>query len=363
MKFHSSYLTIRSKRPSLICFLICAFLLVLPSLLYAQDEGVIQNKVDCSIPKDVTVGQPGAEGASTTVKIGLYLIDIKEIQDPQQTFLIDAFLNFSWLDSRLSQKVLGRSLQGCKVQRNDIWFPSVFPVNVKSADIKIPKVSVDDEGHVRYQFRLWGEFSSDFDFTEFPFDQQILTLVFSAFGEDVGKVTFEVDEAHTGSRDKFSVEGWTVKLIQPEQRAEYHAPQGRYISEFHFRLLAKRFRGYYLWKVLLPLFFIVLMAWGVFWVDLTQIPPRIGLATATVFTLIAYRFSLGLTLPKISYFTRMDQFILLSTILVFFALGTAISSSRLASQGKHALAEKIENWAKRLYLVLLAIILVIIFLI
>jgi len=47
---------------------------------------------------------------------------------------------------------------------------------------------------------------------------------------------------------------------------------------------------------------------------------------------------------------------------VFLALGTAIATSRFASQGRKELAVKIEKWAKIIYLILFAIILVITFL-
>ena len=106
------------------------------------------------------------------------------------------------------------------------------------------------------------------------------------------------------------------------------------------------------------LLMIVLMAWAVFWIDPSAIGPQIGLSTATIFTLIAFRFSLGFQLPKVSYFTRMDKFVFASTVLVFLALGAAIATSRLASQGNKELANRIEKWAKIIYLGIFAIIII-----
>ncbi len=48
-------------------------------------------------------------------------------------------------------------------------------------------------------------------------------------------------------------------------------------------------------------------------------------------TLIAYRFLLGGMLPRISYLTRLDYFLLGSTVLVFLALVEAACTSRLAT--------------------------------
>ena len=57
-----------------------------------------------------------------------------------------------------------------------------------------------------------------------------------------------------------------------------------------------------------------------------QIGAQIGISTATIFTLVAFRFSLGHLTPQVSYFTRLDKFVLLSTILVFIALAGAVAT-------------------------------------
>jgi len=338
-------------------------ILAVPSILSAQEEEEAEGSSDCSIPKDLSLSRPDPEGPSTTVKIGIFLLDIKEIKDVSQSYVVDAFFNASWKDPRLSKKVLGKSLKGCIIKKDEIWFPNAFSLSTRSREFRLEELSVDDDGNARYQLRYFGEVSSDFDFTKFPFDEQILTFVISAFGDDAENLKFEEDKEHSGVRERLSVEGWELELIEPLYRQEYHAPTGRYLSQIHFRISAERERGFYIWKVLLPLFFIVMMAWAVFWIDPSQVGPQIGLSTATVFTLIAYRFSLGFTLPKISYFTRLDIFTMFSTILVFLALGTGIATSRIATQGRKELAVKIEKWARIIYPVLFLIIIAATFLV
>lgn len=363
MKF--KYLTPipRLRIKSFINPLLLILILAVPSVVFAQEKERAESSSDCSIPEDLSLSRPDPEGAPTTVKIGMFLIDIKEIKDVSQSYVADAFFNISWKDPRLSKKMLGKSLKGCKIEKDEIWFPSAYAVNARSREFRLKKLSVDDDGNARYQFRYLGELSSDFDFTKFPFDKQILTFVFSAIGDDAENLKFEEDKERSGAREKFSVEGWQLELIEPLYRQEYHTLTGRYVSQIHFRISAERQRGFYIWKVLLPLFLIVMMAWGVFWINPSQVGPQISLSTATVFTLIAYRFSLGFTLPRISYFTRVDIFIMYSTILVFLVLGTAIATSRIASQGRKELAVKIEKWARIIYLVLFLIIIAATFLV
>lgn len=363
MKF--KYLTpiSRLRIKSFINLLLLILILAVPSVVFAQEEKKAESGSDCSIPKDLSLSRPDPEGVPTTVKIGVFLIDIKDIKDVSQSYVVDAFFNASWKDPRLSKKTLGKSLKGCKIEKDEVWFPNSYVVNARSREFRLEKLSVDDDGNVRYQVRFVGELSSDLDFTKFPFDKQILTFVFSAFGDYAENLKFEEDKEHSGARGMFSVEGWELELIEPQYRQEYHAPTDRYISQIHFRISAERQRGFYIWKVLLPLFLIVMMAWAVFWIDPSQVGPQIGLSTATVFTLIAYRFSMGFTLPRISYFTKVDIFIMYSTILVFLVLGAAIVTSRIASEGRKELAVKIEKWASIIYLVLFLIIIAAMFLV
>lgn len=100
------------------------------------------------------------------------------------------------------------------------------------------------------------------------------------------------------------------------------------------------------------------MAWAVFWINPKNLGPQVGLSTATVFTLIAYRFSIGFSIPKVSYFTRLDQFVFLSTVLVFAVLGIAVATSKVASDDNVELAKTIEKWARSIYIVLFMLVII-----
>ena len=87
------------------------------------------------------------------------------------------------------------------------------------------------------------------------------------------------------------------------------------------------------------------MSWLVFWIDPTQFGPQIGLAATAVLTLIAYRFLLGQLVPRISYLTRLDIFIMGSTILVFLGMVEAVVVARIA-QKQERLARRIDRMSR-----------------
>ena len=63
-------------------------------------------------------------------------------------------------------------------------------------------------------------------------------------------------------------------------------------------------------------------------------------------TLIAYRFALGNLLPRISYMTRLDYFLLGSTVIVFLALVEVTATSRFVFLGRESLARKLDKYSR-----------------
>jgi len=66
-------------------------------------------------------------------------------------------------------------------------------------------------------------------------------------------------------------------------------------------------------------------------------------------TLIAYRFMVGAGIPVIPYLTRMDLFILGSTILVFLALIQAVLTSLMLNSGKAKRARWLDRVCRLLF--------------
>ncbi len=97
---------------------------------------------------------------------------------------------------------------------------------------------------------------------------------------------------------------------------------------------------------------IIFMAWTVFWLQPNIVPPRIAISTASIFSLIALGVSIRLGLPKVSYTTTADVFVLGCTLMVFVALGVAVIGSRWASADKMERALKLNAVARWVYMLL-----------
>jgi len=323
--------------------------------LFAQNS----DKDPCSIPAGIKVTRPDENGPPTVINIGFFLLDLKEIKDSDATFTADILFNVTWNDPRLSKQSLGKSIENCEIPINEIWFPKILDINRRSGESKFDDVvNVNDKGEVRFIKRMIGVFDNDYLYNEFPFDKQTLHVTIASYDYGPQDLVFKVNKVKSGIKDKLSLEGWdNIMLLDPAVETINIEDQNRNISRIDFRISAERSRGYYIWKIILPLCFIVLMAWAVFWIPPSAIGPQVALSTATVFTLIAYRFSIGFQLPKISYFTKMDTFVFACTLIVFIALAVAIGTSNMASKGHVERASRIEKAARMLYLLLFLVIL------
>ena len=72
-------------------------------------------------------------------------------------------------------------------------------------------------------------------------------------------------------------------------------------------------------------------------------------------TLIAYRFAVDSQLPRLPYMTRLDAFILTSTLLVFFSLIEVLVTTILDNNQQTQRAKKIDRYCRVIFPVIFVI--------
>ena len=102
-------------------------------------------------------------------------------------------------------------------------------------------------------------------------------------------------------------------------------------------------------KVIIPLVLIVMMSWAVFWIEPTDTGTQVGLAVTAMLTLIAYRFAVDSDVPKLPYLTRLDAFILFSSVLVFLSLIEVMVTTKLAGRSRLELARNIDRHCRWIF--------------
>lgn len=294
--------------------------------------------------------RPDPDGTPTRVTVGIFVLDVIEIDDPSQEFTADIFWRLQWRDERLALAGREGGSQERVMPISEIWTPGLTALNRREVTALLPEVArVDAQGTVTYEQRVFGTFGARLDLREFPADTQTLEARVVSYHYSPQELGLEIDPK-SGMLPEPSIVGWRLEAGEPELEPLVVLGAVRDFAGLTFRLRAERETAHYVLSVAIPLLLIAGMAWSVFWIPPQFLPSQTSVSTASVFTLIAFRFSVKLSLPEISYLTLADQFVLAVTFLVFGALATAIVTGRLAKTGREEQANTIDRWARWIYL-------------
>jgi hypothetical protein len=294
--------------------------------------------------------RPNASGEATSVTFGIYIFDIDEIDDVNQRFSVDMFTIVSWHDPRMALPENERIGQIRSFPMDGIWTPQGLIVNDRGLSMQLPRVAIiDDLGNVVYRQRFSGELAVALELEEFPFDTQRLPIDFVSYRYSPDEVLFSVNTDIRGDPGSFSAAGWHMRIVEPEFGELTVPAAGLARSRLTYYIEAQRNAQYYLLTMFLPMSLIIFMSWTVFWLQPDIVPARIGISTASIFSLLALGFSIRLSLPAVSYMTRADLFVIGCTLLVFVALGVAVIGSRWASSDRMGQALRLNAVARWLY--------------
>ena len=280
---------------------------------------------------DVT-SRPSAGGTPTEVRMQLLLLDLQSISAAEQNFTANFAWAARWNDERLRHDDTGSRT----VSLSDIWHPRLQLINRQRLQKSFPDTAqVSPEGEVVVVQRVWGQFSQPLVLHDFPYDHQKLNIELLATMHEPGSVVLVPDEEFPSNvRDGLSISDWSIESWVAEALNRSIARTDRTSPGFNLSLKVERRHRYHLVNVILPLLMIICMSWVVFFIHPKNANPRISVSVTAMLTLIAYRFAVGASLPKSGYLTRMDWFILGSSVLVFTSLLEVVVTYYLAENDK-----------------------------
>lgn len=193
-----------------------------------------------------------------------------------------------------------------------------------------------------------GQFRQRFDFKKFPFDTQKLVITIrsghrSSSNPEIvwpkgnASVTFLTpEEGAFIDLEKYIknnyLKEWKVISANIESREIVDENvYDRWLSKrithnenvLDLKIKIERYSQYYIFKIILPVFLILIVAWSVLWIPTKELESRLTTSIVALLALIAYNFVFEDDIPKLSYLTSLDRFILLS--YVFCAIPTFMS--------------------------------------
>ena len=275
------------------------------------------------------------------VKADLLIEDVHEISGKDLDFESSFTLWAHWKDSRVANVL--KELNVYKSEGKPLFLCDYSPQSVIGDSRKIfdpvieffnrkgkPNfqygmqdwIEIFSDGTVQSRIRDKSKFKARFDFKRFPFDSQILTYElwseYPAFMVEINadepgmseyketKYAFE-----NGDQEGITIPGWKLESVDYENYS-YIENDGYPYTGFILQLEVSRQSSYYLFKIILPIMFILIISWSVFWVRGSQLEAKVNVTIVCLLSLIAYNFIIDEDLPKLPYLTFLDSFILLS---------------------------------------------------
>ncbi len=302
--------------------------------------------------------RPNAGGSAERVQVEFALLDIDDIDDKQQRFSIDAYFEIKWQDHRLAVEPGEEQVNRTRVFSPDkIWTPGLTIVNDRGLSLKLPElVYVDSNGNAALRQRISGSLASNLKLQKFPFDTQRLSIDIVSYKHTPAELTYSANTTFIGDTSKFSADGWDFELQQPEFSVFKLVEDRAGAAQLTLPISATRHFGFFILTLALPMTLILFLTWTVHWLQPDIAASRLGMSTATVFSLIALGVSFRLSLPQIDYLTQADRFVMYSTILVLISLGITVLATRWVNEDRLSDAVRLTLYTRWIFPLIFALI-------
>lgn len=306
----------------------------------------------CTLPTMRTDVAPIREdGGPVQVNASFIVLDILGVDDVTQQINVDIGATLAWQDLRLI------SLEGCRFARSEVWVPDLVLQNSSSLrtarNNARDQVVIGAEGRVSYRQRFFGDISTYHNLRNFPFDTHDFAITFMPVGTGAATLKFVPDQANTWLSDQLNISGWHVNTLSLQEQQAKLRESGHFLSMLTLTISADREVNYYLFRIMLPLFFVVAMSWVIFWVPPNRFEFQIGLGATSMLTVIAFNLAVAGSLPPLGYLTVLDQILIWSIAIVFLAIAEALVTGLYVVNGHEARAHQIDRWARVIFPILL----------
>ena len=288
--------------------------------LAAEDRCTVA--VQSALANSTSISQPPSVDGPTVVDVSLSVVEITDIDVLNGRFQFQAYVNFSWCDTRLAfdseNSPRERVYVGSEAlkQLEKTWSTDLSMVNeVEGMRVRKRELSIRDDGRVRVRGHFSAHLAAPFDLNRFPFDSQILPIQVASLTWNENIVSLRIAPGGIGVDQDFELAEWEVGEVSGAIKSVTRGSSDVRFAQIEVITTIHRRVGYYLWRAALPLFLIVGLGWTVFWMP-DGLSSRIRLSATVMLTIVAYQFALASDLPKVADVNLFSAFMTLSFLVI-----------------------------------------------
>ena len=273
-----------------------------------------------------------AQVTPDTVKVGIYIVSIHDIDFKQKEYAISFWL---WL----------------KYKNKDFDFVKNLEVpQAKSVDKSFSVLDTSGE-EVNLQMKMQCVMKDNWKIANFPFDKQKLRLSIENSQYDSRYLVFKPDTVGKHFDPRFVLNGWLIdscivsngiKAYETAFGDESMAKPHTEYSSFRVRMSVHRDASGLFWKMFLGMYIAFLIAFICFFIHADGIDSRFGLSVGSLFAVIGNKYIIDSALPESSSFTLVDTLHGLTLFTIFTVITATAFSLRLVKKQKIAQAHRFD---------------------
>ncbi len=279
---------------------------------------------------------------SQPIKIGVYILNVGNLDMSTGNYSMDFFLNFS-----------------CEPACD----PDTFDVMNGYIEEKEDQTSDDADGTWR-AYRVRASLITNLDVRDYPFDQHNLVIEIEDKKFNNTIQYYVPDEKQSGVDTRAVVSGWDLRKVPTAWSAEvfdhYYPAFNSTYSRYLFKVtIFHPWQSSFLKGLFAPIV-IVLVGLLAVLMNEEQISDRLALTTSALVGAILYHLSVISSIPPVGYLTFMDKFMLVNYFVIAGALGVTVAMMVYQDNAQPERAKKLNQWTRGLiplsWVVLLTII-------
>ena len=290
-----------------------------------------------------------ADTGPDRVTIGVFINDLQDIDLASENFTVDFYLWMRWKNPAIDPSLTIEAMNSEGTQ-NTTSSPTggVAGEPLYDAPVDMPDGS-------KYQvLRYQGVFSRKMNLEKYPFDTQVLEMVFEDKRKNASVIEFVPDTTPVTINDggAMSIPGYVLgnpSLIvvphkYPTNFGDISANASTPYSRVIVALPVTRDVLPYLVKLVLPIFIVVLITSLIFLLPARLEEARAGIGITAMLTIVALQWTSDSALPSVEYLTLLDVTYIVSMIYILAAMAyTVLASRRNRAEMAQALTAKLDR--------------------
>ena len=277
-----------------------------------------------------------------TVKTGIYVTSIHDIDFKQQEYTVDFWL---WMKYKNPDFDFSHNLEIPLAKSVDKYFETIDTTN----------------GKVSILMKLQCVMKDSWRITNFPFDKQILRLSIENSQYDSKSLVFLPDTLGKHFDPRFTLPNWRIDTFRVTIGTKAYEttfgdesltkPHTEY-SSFRVRISIGRDAAGLFWKLFIGMYVAFLIAYACFYIHADSIDSRFSLSVGALFAVIGNKYIVDASLPETLTFTLVDTLHGITLLFILCVIAANAYSLQLLKQGKLKQANKFDMMIAQVLLVL-----------